>query len=271
MIDIHAHIFPQELAIRAADGIGSFYTLPNKVLTGTVDKLLREGEKAGISHHVVHGVAMNEKHIESVNNFLIETVRLHGDRITAFGAMHPNYENVHTELRRMKDNGLSGVKIHPDMQNIYLDSGTSIRMFSQIAEMGMPAMVHMGDYRYSYSHPRQMEKLLNAVPNLVVICAHLGGWSQWSQAWQALSEREQVWVDTSASLYYCKKDEGAELIRKYNADRIMFGTDFPGWYPQIEVERFNALPLTAEEKEKISTKNAIAFLKKHCNVTLSSN
>ena len=46
-------------------------------------------------------------------------------------------------------------------------------------------------------------------------------------------------------------DHAAELIRAFAVKRVMFGTDYPMWTPEEEVERFEALPLTAAEKEQI--------------------
>ena len=43
----------------------------------------------------------------------------------------------------------------------------------------------------------------------------------------------------------------AALMRGFGVKRVMFGTDYPMWTPEEEVERFEALPLTAAEKEQI--------------------
>jgi predicted TIM-barrel fold metal-dependent hydrolase len=105
-----------------------------------------------------------------------------------------------------------------------------------------------------------MARVLDKVPNLRVICAHLGGWSVWTQAWQALAGRPGVWVDTSSSLYAIQPDEAAQVIRRYGADRVFFGTDYPMWTPEGELERFLRLPLTSQEQEKILHLNLEAFL-----------
>lgn len=133
-------------------------------------------------------------------------------------------------------------------------------MFRAMADRGLPALVHTGDRRYAYSQPERMARVLDAVPHLKVICAHLGGWSIWSEAWRVLAGRENVWVDTSSSLYALEPEEAARIIRRYGADRVFFGTDYPMWRPEEEMERFLRLPLTGEEQERIFHLNFEAFL-----------
>lgn len=47
IIDAHAHIFPDKIASRAADGISSFYDIPVR-FDGSVGQLLEINRKAGV-------------------------------------------------------------------------------------------------------------------------------------------------------------------------------------------------------------------------------
>ena len=67
-------------------------------------------------------------------------------------------------------------------------------------------------------------------------------------------------MDSSSSLYSLRPEQAAEVIRHYGADRVFFGTDYPMWKPEMEVQRFLSLPLTPEEQEMIAHKNFEAFL-----------
>jgi hypothetical protein len=46
----------------------------------------------------------------------------------------------------------------------------------------------------------------------------------------------------------------------FRADRVFFGTDYPMWDPEEELEKFLRLPLTSEEQEKILHLNFEKFL-----------
>ena len=155
--------------------------------------------------------------------------------------------------------GFKGFKIHPDMQKFALDNKRSMDMFAAI-EGKMPIVIHTGDKRYNYSHPEQMKRVLDAFPNLTCVCAHLGGWSEWDDAYKSLAKYDNVYVDTSSSLYAMEPEHAAKIIRQYATERVMFGTDYPMWNAKEELERIAAVPLTDRERELIMGKNALALL-----------
>ena len=53
IIDIHTHIYPDKIARKATDSVRDFYQIEGSNMDGTVDMLLRQGSKAGISRYVV--------------------------------------------------------------------------------------------------------------------------------------------------------------------------------------------------------------------------
>ncbi len=187
IIDTHAHIYPDAIALKAAKSTGIFYDIP-MCLDGTLGQLMAHGEAAGISRFLVHSVAVTPSRVHSINDYLMRVSAEHPDRLIGFGTLHPDYEDVPGELDRIKAGGLHGVKLHPDIQTFLLDDRRAVAMFRAMAERGLPALVHTGDYRYAYSQPERMAHVLDQVPDLKVICAHLGGWSVWNEAWRVLAE-----------------------------------------------------------------------------------
>ncbi len=259
IIDTHCHIYPDAIAHKAAQSIGDFYSIPMR-LSGTLSELLERGGEAGISRFLVNSAAVTPSRVVGVNDYLLRVIAEGDDRLIGFGTMHPDYEDIPAELERIKAGGLLGVKLHPDFQKFCLDDDRTLAMFREMAALGLPALVHTGDSRYPYSEPARMARALDMVPELKVICAHLGGWSVWEDAWHALAGRPNVWVDTSSSLYAITPEKAAEVIRRYGAEHVFFGTDYPMWAPDEELARFMAVPLTEEERELILHKNFEAFL-----------
>ena len=51
------------------------------------------------------------------------------------------------------------------------------------------------------------------------------------------------------------------MIRAHGVDKFLFASDFPMWDHEGELERFNRLDLTEEEREMIFHKNAERLLK----------
>ena len=259
IIDTHAHIYPDKIAVKAAQSIGDFYEIPMH-LNGTVSSLLMAGEEAGISKYLVHSVAVTWERAHSINDFIVASVQEHPDKFIGFGSIHPEHPELEKELDRMLAMGLKGVKLHPDFQHFMLDDDRAIYMFQAMAERKLPLLVHTGDRRYPYSDPERMARALDQVPRLKAICAHLGGWSVWSDAWKLLAGRDNVYVDCCSSLYALEPDEAVKIIHRYGADRVFFGTDYPMWSPKEEVERVMKLPLTDDERELIFHRNFERFM-----------
>lgn len=259
IIDTHVHIYPDAIALKAAKSIGEFYEIPME-LDGTVQTILNESKKAGIDKCLVHSVAVTWNRVASINDFLARSAKEHADVFIGFGTLHPEHPNVCEELDRMMSLGLKGVKLHPDFQHFHLDDEKAIALFQAMAYRKLPLLVHTGDKRYTYSQPERMARALDAVPDLQAICAHLGGWSVWDSGYTALAGRKNVWVDTSSSLYAITPEVAADVIHRYGADRVFFGTDYPMWNPSEELARFMALPLTQKEQEMILHENFEAFM-----------
>ena len=251
--DIHAHVFPDPIAGKASGSIGAFYQMPVR-LEGTVGQLLEKEQEAGIGHACIHSVALTPHYVDSINRFIADTVKQHSDRLTGFGAIHPDCEDIPGLIREIKGMGLKGLKIHPDMQRFALDSPAAMEMFAAI-EGELPIVIHTGDPRFEYSNPRRMKKVLDAFPKLVCVCAHLGGWSEWDDASKMLTGYENVYVDTSSSLYAMTPEKAREMIRHYSRERVMFGTDYPMWVQQPDLAFMEQLGLTDAEYERIWWKN----------------
>ena len=59
---------------------------------------------------------------------------------------------------------------------------------------------------------------------------------------------------------YLGKRRSLELIRLYGADRVLYGTDFPMWNAEEELQRMNDLGLSQEEMKLIFGENARRIL-----------
>lgn len=257
IIDFHAHIYPEKIAKKAVESVGEFYNIPMD-RNGTVEALLQEGEKSGIDKFLVHSVAVIPDYVKTINNFIAAQCEEH-DNFYGFGTIHADLENPLAEIERMESLGLRGIKIHPDTQHFNIDDPKMMKIY-EIIEGRLPILIHCGDYRYDYSHPRRLAKVLAAFPNLVAIGAHFGAWSMPDLAVEYL-ENTNCYVDVSSSMMYTGKRRAKELIRLYGADRVLFGSDFPMWNPSEELDFFLSLGLSDDENKAILWNNAMKILK----------
>lgn len=123
-------------------------------------------------------------------------------------------------------------------------------MYRAVAKAGLPVLFHMGDARYDYSSPQRLTNLIRQVPDLVAIAAHFGGWQAWEQSY-AHVQPENVFYDTSSSLRFLGKERALDFLDKLGAKRFLFGTDFPMWTPEEELQQFLNLGLDASSQEAI--------------------
>lgn len=169
VIDAHAHIYPNKIASRAVDAVGDFYLI-DMFGEGTVEHLLSAQQHAPITHFIVHSVATTPGSVESINNFIAEQCRQHPEFI-GFMAMHQDYPEPEKEIERAIGLGLKGMKLHPDTQHVNMDDPRLMNVYEMI-EGRLPIVIHTGDYRYDYSHPRRLMNVLKTFPDLVVDAAH---------------------------------------------------------------------------------------------------
>lgn len=257
VIDAHAHIFPDKIAEKAVEGIGSFYDLKMR-FDGKVSTLLDIGARVGVDKFIVQSVATTPAQVQHINDFIAESVRQYPDKLIGFCTIHPDFPDIEGEIDRAEKMGLKGVKIHPDFQRFCIDDEKALRIYRHI-EGRLPILVHTGDFRYEYSKPRRMARVLDMFPKLDVIGAHFGGWSEWQDVAEAYKGR-RIYVDTSSSLYELPPERARMLIDTFGVDYVLFGTDYPMWNAEEELKYIDKIPLTAEEKEKILHKNAERLL-----------
>lgn len=254
IFDAHTHIYPEKIAAKAVTTIGDFYDLP-MTGKGTAEDLIQAGARAGIRRFLVSSAATGADQVASINNFIASQCHAHPELI-GFGTFFPGLADPDGEIERMLALGLKGVKLHSDFQRIPIDMPELMPVYERL-EGVLPVLFHVGDRRMDFSSPYRLIRVLDRFPKLTVIAAHLGGYSVWDDA-RVLLGRD-IYLDTSSSLKFLRKEEVVGLIREHGAHKVLFGTDYPMWSHQEELSRFLDLGLSEEENQKILFGNAAAL------------
>ena len=258
-VDAHAHIYPEKIAQRAVESVRQFYLVEQMYAQkGTVENLLSYTKTSPITHFIAHSVAVKPKNVESINNFIAQCAAEHPE-IIGFMAMHQDFEDPETEINRAMGLGLCGIKLHPDTQQVNADDPRLMNVYEIAQAKGLPVIIHTGDYRYNFSRPERIARILRAFPDLVVNAAHFGGWSIYDVGADVLCS-ERCFVDTSSALEYIGLRHAKELINMYGCERVMFGSDHPMWSPAKECELIAQVGLSAHDYENITWHNAEKFL-----------
>jgi predicted TIM-barrel fold metal-dependent hydrolase len=254
IFDFHTHAYPEKVAEKAVEFLNDYYNVECQG-DGTIEDLLKSAGDAGVGYILVHAVATKPSQVENVNTWISGCLTAN---VFGFGTIHPQYDNIKEELRRIKQLGLRGIKLHPDFQEYFANDPSMDIVYANI-EGVLPVLIHAGDVQSDYSSPRRIADVVTRYPNLTVIAAHLGGYSQWDEAEEYLIGRD-LYIDTSSAIWALPRERAVSLVRRHGVEKVLFGTDYPLTRHREELARFEGLGLEEWEKRLILFENAKKLL-----------
>ncbi|MGA1823566.1 MAG: amidohydrolase family protein [bacterium] len=259
IIDIHTHIFPDELAEKTVKYLAEEANIQS-YLNGTAADLENSMKSAQISLSVNQPIATKPSQVQSINNW---AKKIESDHIISFGTIHPHFEDFVEEIKRIKDLGIKGVKIHPDYQNFYVDDESVFPLYECLERNNMIILFHagvdIGLYPPAHATPERLSRVIDAFPKLKVIAAHLGGFDSWDDVEKYLLGKN-IFFDTAYVIDYMDRDKMVRIMKEHGFDKILFATDSP-WKSQYdEVKKITSLPIPARVKEDILFENACHLL-----------
>ena len=279
IIDFHTHTVPEKNSVSIIQKLGGIsHTIP--FTDGSVRGLISSMNEAGIDYSVNLPVMTSAEQVEKVNGSLIsQREQLLSEGVITFGGMHPDYENYREELKRIKQSGIPGIKIHPAYQNVDLDDVRMMRIIDCASELDLIVLTHagidIGLYDHNYCSVEHIIKIIDQIHPPKFVLAHMGNWDCWEDVERDLAG-SPVWLDTAFAVgsitadlrqdtrpykeETLSDDDFVRICRKHGMDRILFGTDSP-WQEQKEyIERIRRSGLTAEEQELVFSENARKLL-----------
>jgi len=257
IIDAHSHIFPTKIAEKAVGSIGAFYNDIKMAHEGTSEALLASGKAINVSKYLVFSTATRPEQVESINRFIVSECKKH-DEFLGLGTMHLDYEDFEKEIEVLKNEGLKGIKLHPDFQKFAFNDKKLYPIYDCLSQNDMFVITHSGDYRYQFSNPFRVEEIAKKFPKLKIIASHFGGWSEWNEAGECLN-LPNVYFDTSSTLGFNGKEGALKVLEKMDKTHFFFGTDFPMWDHEQELKRFLELGLKSNVVEDILYNNFAEF------------
>ena len=261
LIDFHTHAFPDKIAERAILTLSQKAKIPYYTI-GTVEDTDKKMKEWGVDLRVMLSIATNPAQQTNVNNFAIEVNKK--DSVCAFGSVHPKAQDALSELERIKNAGLLGVKFHPEYQDFYIDDESLFPIYQRCADLDLIVTFHAGkDLGYPDFLHASPERILNLEKHFggaKFVMAHFGSSMMEAQVLENLAGCS-FYFDTAFSVGYISKDMAEKIIKKHTADKILFASDCPWSSSKDTFDFINSLDITSEEKEKIFHKNAEKLLK----------
>jgi len=232
IIDFHTHTFPKEIAKRA---LGRLSRTAGDLLPhtkGTEDALKASMRENNIAYSVVMPVATSAHQVVEINN---NAIAINGnDGLFSFGAMHSDYLDYKSELQRIKEAGLKGIKLHHHYMKLYFDDAKSISIMQAAFELDLIVMIHAGSDPVSmdipYCTPSRIKKVLPLLSGGILIASHYGGLMNIEEVEEYLLG-EDIYIDTSMTHHYYGLERLRKILENHPSDKILFGSDSP-WESQ---------------------------------------
>src|SRR3954451_20817690 len=212
-----------------------------------------------------------------INDETAAFVRAHPEKFIGFLTLHPHDADVLEEIERATgDLGLRGIKLGPNYQNFDPLGPEAFRVYARAQELGLPILFHQGTSpeRFAdldFAHPRHMDRVASAFPNLTIIMAHMG--HPWQiDCFAVVRKHPNVWADISANFYRPWSQYLAlRAATEWGVlDKLLFSSVFAGATPHETMDglrRVNAildgtqLPRVPEDKiEEIIHRDSFALL-----------
>lgn len=229
---------------------------------GTVAGLAAAQDEAGIGRSVCLTVANTPTQLTSVNKFAGSLDR---SRFIPFGSIHP-LVSPEENVRHLRENHLSGVKLHPIFQGFRLDDPALFETLAAL-EGEFCVITHVGDGGGgdgTTCTPLMVAAIAANFPRLELIACHFGGFHHLVEAKEALAN-VSVMIDTSwpPSLSTLDPKTVRETVRRHGVERVLFASDWPTAAPAAEIAAIRSLGLDDDETAMILGGNAQALLGIH--------
>lgn len=260
IIDFHVHIFPDKIAKGAIEKLSKRAKIPaytDGSLKDTNEKMIA----ANVDVAVALSIATNVKQTKNVNDFAIEINKC--DNIVSFGSIHPEDTNYKSELDRLSDSGIKGIKLHPDYQDFFIDEKRMLPIYEYILKKGFVLIFHSGlDAGLPspvHATPERVKNVLSMFSGEKVCLAHMGGFNMHDKLMEILMGKD-IYIDTSCVAEYIGNEIFEMLIKTHRRDRVLFATDSPWNTFDTAVKNIKALDIDDEYKDMILFENAKKLL-----------
>jgi uncharacterized protein len=276
IIDIHTHAFPPEIynfrdRFFADEPVFKLlYESPKSLLVRGAD-IVAMMDDQGVDKSVIFGFPWrNIDTCRRNNDYILETVDRHSDRLIGFCCVDPLHREAPAEVERCFREGLAGVG-----ELAFYTTGIDDRCLESLVpvmalayQFNSPVLIHTNEpvgHQYPGKSPNtlaQIYTLVKRFPKNRIILAHWGG----GIFFYALLKKEvrevfaKVWFDTAASPYLYQSQIFSQALAFVGEEKILFGSDFPLLKPQRYFKEMDQAGLSETQKKAICGENAIKVL-----------
>lgn len=260
IIDFHTHIYPDNIAAKAVKAV----TDPCGVILyadGTAKQTREKLIERGITKAVVLEIATKASSADGINDYALNN--LADDFFIPFATVHPEGENNPERIKRIREAGFKGIKLHPYFQEFNMLDESALEIYEAIANEGLILTMHSG-FDPSYpddgrAAPVAIAKVKEIFPNLKLVAAHFGGMKQAEEVKKYLLGTD-IYFDISMTNNFYDAKVFEEMLKSHDENKLLFGSDSPWDDPNKQIAMVRNADISEEFKEKIFYKNARTLL-----------
>jgi len=179
-------------------------------------------------------------------------------RLVPFASVHPKDARMEQKVRKFREQGAVGMKIHPPMQFIRANHKKCMKLTKLCGELGMPCLFHSGASdiapKFQEDYPR-IEHFWHPVeeqPETTFILAH-GGIHFWRELIDLARENPNVYIELSGQA----PDPIKQMLDAGLEDRMLYGSDWPYYIEALPLAKvLIATEGAPEARQKIVYDNA---------------
>jgi predicted TIM-barrel fold metal-dependent hydrolase len=263
IIDFHAHAFPDALAPRAMKALLEEAPGVKAYLDGTMADLVRSMDRVGIEKSVVCCIATKPAQFEAILTWCMQS---RSDRLIFFPSVHPADPSCREAIRRIREEGFQGVKLHPYYQDFVADEDRMLGLYEEVSRQDLILVMHTG-YDIAFpriprADPQRLVGIKELFPELKLVTTHLGAWEQWDEVRQWMIGRE-IYMEVSFAMDGLPGEQARQMIVRHPDEYVLFGTDSP-WTDQAQTLAWlKKMGLAPKKIEKILSGNAERLLGLH--------
>jgi predicted TIM-barrel fold metal-dependent hydrolase len=241
-IDFHVHVTPPEIAVNwqkyaVNEPYFSMLSESPRNKFSNAEDIIAALDESGFDRAVIFGFAFRDMGLcRLANDYVIEKVREHQDRLTGFISISPNAKELEKEIDRCHCSGLKGIgELFPDGQDFRIDDERETHALASVCtERNLPLILHVNEPVGHY-YPgktdtglRQVERFVENCQGLRIVLAHWGGGLAFYETMPEIREKcRNVYYDTAATpLLYTGAIYHAACAVGLR-EKILFGSDFP--------------------------------------------
>ncbi len=258
IIDGHAHIFSSQVIARGIshEDLTAFLKLDTGAAPErtTVAALNRESSSASVAACLLLPTAPALEVVETNDAFL--EMAAGDDFLITAGTLHPHYPGSGEELGRLHARGVRAIKLCSFFQRFSLSAPETEALFKQIAEAGSStapgvfvildtftkAHEYFGTPPEYVTTPALLANIVRSHRELNFVLAHMGGLAAPPEdIFRHLAPSDNLYLDTSVAAHTLAERDFLRLIELHGPGRVIFGTDWPWFGHEQELEFLDRL------------------------------